>query len=66
MAKALAPITEKVLQVIRKRFKKGVVLAYDAIADEAGISRETARRHSGLLRAKRLVSIKDGHIVGVK
>lgn len=66
MAKALAPITERVLQVIRKRLKKGVVLAYDAIGDEAGVSRETARRHAGLLAKKRLVSIKGGHIVSVK
>lgn len=64
--KALHPTTEKVLQVIRKRFKKGVVLAYDAVGDEAGISRETARQHSLKLQKKRLVSIKAGHIVGVK
>ena len=66
MAKPLSETTEKVYRVIKKRFVKGNVLAYDLIGDEVGISRETARQHALKLQKKRLVSIKSGHIVGVK
>ena len=66
MKKAMHPTTQEVYAVIKKRFKKGVVLSYALVGDEVGVHAETARQHAIKLQKKRLVSIKAGHIVGVK
>jgi len=52
--------------VIVKNFRKGEVLSYESIGKKLKASRECARRHAHILASKRLVSIKGGHIVGVK
>ena len=66
MAKPLSATTEKVYRVIKKRFVKGQVLPYALIGDEVGVHGETARQHALKLQKKRLVSIRAGHVVGVK
>lgn len=60
------PTTAKVLKFVQKFFSKGSVLAYERIGAGVGISRETARLHVLKLAKKRLLSVKGGHIVGVK
>ena len=66
MAKEMHQSTEKVYKFIKKFFHKGEVLAYDRIGAGVGLSRETVRQHVLKLGKKRLVSVKGGHIVGVK
>ena len=58
--------TADVYAVIKKRLKKGYVLPYALIGDEVGVHGETARQHALKLQKRRLVSIKNGHLVGVK
>ncbi len=58
--------SDRVLQVIKRHFREGKVLSYEAIGDYAGISRETARTHSVKLEKRRLLKRKNGNIVSVK